>query len=313
MDHHTVAAVSIAGTCLDVLGSLYLAYDLLAAASTPHCVPRRSRVCFPRPQIQNGNSGLITMASSRETYTPGYCEPTLRLMLKRTAARHAAFFTPLLHRGMHLLDCGCGPGTITLDLAQIVSPGQAFGIDLEPTQLRSAQDLAREKHISAWFGIGSVYTLPFSDAQFDAVFAHALFEHLREPGKALLEMKRVLRSSGFVGVRSPDWAGWLVYPPSQLLDRAFHSFKQMQIANGGNPYVGRALKGLLRESGFSQISISASYEIFDDPLFFMEWLASCLESRGHTELRESGQEVRAWSEHPDAFLAISWFEGLGVA
>ena len=29
MDHHTAAAVSITGTCLDVLGSLYLAYDLL--------------------------------------------------------------------------------------------------------------------------------------------------------------------------------------------------------------------------------------------------------------------------------------------
>src|SRR5258708_27905716 len=29
MDHHTIAAVSVAGTCLDVIGSLYLAYDLL--------------------------------------------------------------------------------------------------------------------------------------------------------------------------------------------------------------------------------------------------------------------------------------------
>src|SRR5258708_20244783 len=35
MDHHTVAAVSIVGTCLDVLGSLYLAYDLLAGQHGP--------------------------------------------------------------------------------------------------------------------------------------------------------------------------------------------------------------------------------------------------------------------------------------
>jgi hypothetical protein len=35
MDHHTVAAVSIAGTCLDVLGSLYLAYDLLGGKYAP--------------------------------------------------------------------------------------------------------------------------------------------------------------------------------------------------------------------------------------------------------------------------------------
>jgi len=33
MDHHTVAAISIAGSGLDVLGSLYLAYDWLAAGT----------------------------------------------------------------------------------------------------------------------------------------------------------------------------------------------------------------------------------------------------------------------------------------
>ena len=35
MDHHTVALVSITGTCLDVLGSLYLAYDLLGGQHGP--------------------------------------------------------------------------------------------------------------------------------------------------------------------------------------------------------------------------------------------------------------------------------------
>lgn len=35
MDHHTVAAIAIAGSCLDVLGSLYLAYDLLGGTHGP--------------------------------------------------------------------------------------------------------------------------------------------------------------------------------------------------------------------------------------------------------------------------------------
>jgi len=35
IDHHTLAAISIAGTCLDVLGSLYLAYDLLGGQHGP--------------------------------------------------------------------------------------------------------------------------------------------------------------------------------------------------------------------------------------------------------------------------------------
>jgi hypothetical protein len=35
MDHHMVASISIAGSCLDVLGSLYLAYDLLGGPHGP--------------------------------------------------------------------------------------------------------------------------------------------------------------------------------------------------------------------------------------------------------------------------------------
>jgi len=253
------------------------------------------------------------MTRSRETYTPGYTEPTLRLMLKRTAAKNAAFFTPFLRRGMRVLDCGCGPGTITVDLANLVSPGRVVGIDLEATQLSSAQNCSRQQGINAWFGVASVYDLPFADDQFDAVFAHALFEHLREPVRALTEMRRVLRSSGLVGLRSPDWAGWFVNPPSALIEHAFHQFKEIQIANGGNPHVGRSLKCLLRESGFSNVSLAASYELVYDPAFFIDWLASCLELRGHTELRRNEAEVRAWSEHTDAFVAVSWFEGLGIA
>src|ERR1700746_621859 len=127
------------------------------------------------------------MTRSRETYTPGYSEPTLRLMLERTAAKHAAFFTPFLRRGMRVLDCGCGPGTITIDLAKLVSPGHVLGIDFEPGQLRFAQHRARERQIEASFCAASAYALPFSDGYFDAVFAHALFEHLREPVRALRE------------------------------------------------------------------------------------------------------------------------------
>ena len=49
MDHHTVAAVSIAGTCLDVLGSLYLAYDLLGGQHGP--LRLLTRAVFRHPWI----------------------------------------------------------------------------------------------------------------------------------------------------------------------------------------------------------------------------------------------------------------------
>jgi hypothetical protein len=75
----------------------------------------------------------------------------------------------------------------------------------------------------------------------------------------------------------------MVHPVNPLLEQALHAFKEMQIADGENPYVGRALKGLLRQAVFSNILMSASYELFDDLAFFLEWLASCVELRGHAE------------------------------
>lgn len=60
---------------------------------------------------------------ARETYTHGYSNEALQLFGSRTAAVDASFLVPHLSPGMAVLDCGCGPGLITVDLAEIVAPG----------------------------------------------------------------------------------------------------------------------------------------------------------------------------------------------
>lgn len=133
------------------------------------------------------------MAGRDETYTPGYTANASDFMAQRRAGTHAAFFTPRLRPGMRLLDCGCGPGTLTVDLAEIIAPGEAVGVDREAAQLEAARGLAQQRRINARFEAATVYELPFPDRYFDAVFSHALFEHLREPLRALAEIKRVLK------------------------------------------------------------------------------------------------------------------------
>jgi ubiquinone/menaquinone biosynthesis C-methylase UbiE len=53
---------------------------------------------------------------------------------RRTGAA-AAFLAPYLQPGMRLIDCGCGPGSITADLAQLMAPGLVVGVDLRPDVL----------------------------------------------------------------------------------------------------------------------------------------------------------------------------------
>ncbi len=71
---------------------------------------RSERACI------SGGSGTAKMFAM--TYTHGHHESVLRSHSWRTAENSAGYLLPHLEPGMRLLDVGCGPGTITLDLAR---------------------------------------------------------------------------------------------------------------------------------------------------------------------------------------------------
>ena len=108
---------------------------------------------------------------------------------------------------MALLDVGCGPGTITADLAGRLGEGTVMGIDLA----EEVVEVAREQHPTSSgadlsFQVGDVYALEFADETFDMVYAHQVLQHLGRPVDALAEMRRVLkpgRSRG--GARRRLW------------------------------------------------------------------------------------------------------------
>jgi ubiquinone/menaquinone biosynthesis C-methylase UbiE len=75
---------------------------------------------------------------------------------------------------MRGLDLGCGPGSITLGLAEAVAPGEMVGVDVQPSQVAQAQALSAARGVmNVRFEVADVYRLPFPDGSFDAVSAHA--------------------------------------------------------------------------------------------------------------------------------------------
>ena len=83
---------------------------------------------------------------------------------------------------MRLLDCGCGPGSITTDLAALVAPGDVIGFDVDPAQLELARAHAEAAGVqNVRFEQGDVRQLHFDDESFDAVFTHGVIEYLPEP------------------------------------------------------------------------------------------------------------------------------------
>src|SRR4051812_9608465 len=117
------------------------------------------------------------------TYTHGHHETVLRSHRWRTVANSAAYLLPHLRPTDRLLDVGCGPATITAELAGIV--GEVVGLEATPEAVSLAQSADVE------CVLGDVHALPFEDGSFDVVHAHQVLQHVADPVQALREMARV--------------------------------------------------------------------------------------------------------------------------
>ena len=240
------------------------------------------------------------------TYMPGYSAPVLAFMKQRRADTHAAFFLPLLKAGFRVLDAGCGPGTITLGLARQVAPGQVVGIDIEDSQFGGAREEATRELLNATFQKASIYQLPYEEATFDAVFSHAVLQHLSDPFRALIELRRVLKPGGVVGIKANDMGGILIDSESDETVRALASCISDREADAGDPRIGRKLPRLLRQAGFKVEQISASYEVMDDLRYeLVRALVAQFSPSGSCSLQEKPDE--------SLFAALPWCEVIGRA
>lgn len=243
------------------------------------------------------------------TYVPGFSEVALAFMRVRSGASHASFMLPHLASGNSLLDCGCGPGTITVDLAAVVIPGSVIAIDQADEQLASARELADERGLhNITFQQAEVYDLPFEDDSFDRVFSNALLEHLTDPTSALKEIHRVMRPGGIIGVSIPDWGGLVLGPTDSGIAEVAERYRQLQAERGGSMYRGRDLAATFRDAGFADPVMSARSEVFD-PKLVGNLLAEVLED---VDLA-AADTARNWIEHPDAFFAQIWVETIARA
>ena len=260
-------------------------------------------------------------------YSVGYDAATTDFFHHRRASSHAAFFLPYVLPGMTLLDCGCGPGTITLDFASIVAPAAVAGVDIEPSQLQLARTQAAHREKSnIQFAVADLYALPFPDSTFDAVFLHGVLEHMQEPVAALGEVRRVLKPGGVVGARHADFGGFLLEPVKPPLDWFVPLFEQLMIHNGGDPMAGRHQPRWLREAGFDQLVVSASYDcwtttseetrrnarflagLVGESAFASQLIEAELAERA--TLAQLSESLSAWGRHSHAFAAEAWGEAV---
>jgi ubiquinone/menaquinone biosynthesis C-methylase UbiE len=198
-------------------------------------------------------------ADKDERYVHGYEEWTRQWMSQRTAARDLDFLLPHLKPGMSVIDCGCGPGSITADLAVIVSPGAVVGIDIEPRQLEAAKQLAEERGVkNITFQQASVYEIPFPDASFDIAVAHFVLEHVSDPLRGLREMRRVLRPGGVAAIKDPYYPAFTFRPETPELKLFGELGAKVREHNGASGTYAPDLRAYLLEAGFQRTEAQAA-------------------------------------------------------
>jgi ubiquinone/menaquinone biosynthesis C-methylase UbiE len=171
-----------------------------------------------------------------------------------------AFARKWIRPGMDVLDCCCGPGSITVALAEWAYPGRVVGVDNDPlavTQAQQAVNLSRRPgNVTLTEGdIGKCWE--FGDASMDVVFFHVALCCLKEPRKALNEAFRVLKSGGLLIAREADRDGDLWFPEDEDWKKVFG---YLNSTHPGDPFFGKKLKGLALDVGFKLLEISASYD-----------------------------------------------------
>ena len=272
-----------------------------------------------------------TASASTPTYTMGYGPEFRKMLERRNAADCAAHLLPHLKPGMRLLDLGCGPGTISVGLADAVAPGELRGVDMEPTQIEMASAAAKAGgHDNAHFQTGDATALPFDDATFDVAFCHALLNHAPGTQAVLAEVKRVLKPGGLFAAREVIGDSSLIEPAFDFggvtEGKAWATFLKLLAANGGHPQMGKELKAAFLEAGFADVRATGSFESYDtaDDLAFLRGLITgwffapkTMEAAIKHGLASQEQfdgwrrSLDEWISDPGAFAAFAWGEAIG--
>jgi ubiquinone/menaquinone biosynthesis C-methylase UbiE len=102
-----------------------------------------------------------------------------------------------------ILDVGCGPGVLSVEIAKKLGAGHITGLDLSENMIALAESLAKDHLLdNVRFEKGDALELQFPVESFDVVISTAVLPWVDEPGRFLLEVHRVLKKGGKLGLIS---------------------------------------------------------------------------------------------------------------
>lgn len=202
--------------------------------------------------------------SSSGPYLHGHHASVLRSHSWRTVENSCPHLIPHLNNpALRILDVGCGPGTISVDLASRVPQGLVIAIDPSADVIEKARKHAEEKGVkNVRFEVGDIFSWKELDGveqgSFDVVHAHQVLQHLQDPLGAMREMKRLTRKDGIVAVRDCDYSAMNHYPHHEGMGKWLDLYRATARSIKCDPDIGKRLHAIALQAGFPRSDIDAS-------------------------------------------------------
>ena len=167
--------------------------------------------------------------------------------------------------GMNVADLGCGSGDVTLQIARIVSPGRAVGIDKDEVKLELARGVAEADGIeNVTFRAVDIHDW-IEPSSYDAVYTRFVLQHLKDPAEVLHRMWASVRPGGSLIVEDADLDSWASDPDCEALASFQRWYGELLMRWGGTPAMGRKLPGLFKAAGIPIASMDVVQPYYSTP------------------------------------------------
>jgi SAM-dependent methyltransferase len=163
--------------------------------------------------------------------------------------------------GWSCLEVGCGAGSLLSWLAERAgATGRVVGLDLNPQMAAAAGTENVELRQ------GDVTTVDLGARIFDLVHARFVFIHVRQREVALANVLRMLRPGGWLLLEEPDFGpagpASASGEPDDVIADVYEATRQMYLAGGGDPFLGRRLVGWLQGHGLVIMGAEATASLW---------------------------------------------------
>ena len=257
----------------------------------------------------------MTLSRQDRAYVP---PEAMGILTARSLANAHPVLLEHLTPGLTVLDVGCGPGTLTAEIARRVEPGHVVGMDVNPEMIAAAEAAHPPAVVTNLvFYRGDVRQSGWEE-EFDLVNAARVLQWIPTPGAALGAMVRATVAGGLVVVLDYDHtrAEWADAPPAWR--RFYEAFLAWRAAGDLDNALAARLPRLLEAAGLSDVTARPRVETVraGDPDFYRvagTWRLVA-ESRGRQMVAAGALDEAArraavdafaeWMQRPDATQTI---------